>query len=178
MTGTDTTTTDKNIRLFAQLGLEVTHAEARELANKVEKEIQTNNREPTFEDVEIWLNELRADLIRQPSPSPTALVPFPVSINYGRRRVRAQVQAALEQAQATTEIDPVTLEIIPETPVPGQPRTKPCASCGERYDSAKMVYYPIAGIGVGTCLRCAHDLTFTSMIGDKKAIGYTSRRNN
>jgi hypothetical protein len=177
MTDTDTTT-DKNIKLFAQLGLEVTPKEARDLAKKVENEIQTTGREPTFEDVEIWLNELRADLIRQPSLSPTALVPFPTSINYGRRRVRAQVQAALEQAQATTEIDPLTLEIIPQTPIPGQPRNKPCASCGEVYDSTKMVYYPIAGIGVGTCIRCAHDLTFKSMIGAEKAIGYRSRRNN
>jgi hypothetical protein len=177
MADTDTTT-DKNVKLFAQLGLEVTPKEARDLAKKVEREIQTNGREPTFEDVQVWLDELRADLIRTPSPPPTALVPFPTSINYGRRRVRAQVQAALEQAQATTEIDPLTLEIIPETPIPGQPRTKPCASCGERYDSTKMLYYPIAGIGVGTCIRCAHDLTFTVMIGAKKAIGYSSKRHN
>jgi hypothetical protein len=165
------TTIQKNVKMFAQLGLEVTPKEARDLAQKVEKEIQTNGREPTFEDVKVWLIELRADLIL---PQPSTLP----SINKSRCQVRDQVKAALEQAQATTKIDPMTLEIIPETPIPGQPRTKPCASCGERYDSTKMLYYPIAGIGVATCIRCAHDLTFTVMIGAKKAIGYSSRRNN
>jgi hypothetical protein len=60
---TDTTvntTIQNNIRLFAQLGLEVTPAEARDLAQKVEQEIKGIDSIPTFDDIRDWLVEMRA----------------------------------------------------------------------------------------------------------------------